>query len=278
MKRSRIVLLGLGLLVTLPAWAANKAGIVIQNSTGEVVTRCVEFDEKTLTVQEILKESGFKLITKEFSFGAMICYLHNDGQIDCSDHPEGWFWNFYQHDGTNWTIADVGISSAEAGDGDIFGFVFGPWDETKPPATTYSDICEITSAAGLVVDHSDGRRVVRKVIFPGETITGLQLLERSGLSLVTSESSFGVAICSIDGEGQPADDCFGDPDGRFWAYSILNKEDQWEMAPAGSKDTIVRDGDIHGYYYSVWGATQPPIRQSDIFGFRSSVPLWEAYR
>jgi len=278
MKRLRIVVVGLSLLLSLPAWAANKAGIVIQNSTGEVITRCLEFEQETLTVHELLEKSGFKLVTEEFSFGSMICYLHNDGQMDCSDHPEGWFWNFYQHDGTNWTPSDTGISSTEAHHGDIFGFVFGEWNKIQPPSRTYADVCEVTSAAGLVVDHSDGRRVTKTILFPGETTTGLQLLQRSGLSLVTNESSFGVAICSIDGEWQPAENCFGDPDGRFWAFSILNSANQWEMAPAGPADMVVRDQDVHGYYYCVWGTTQPPIRRADIFEYRSCVSLWEDYQ
>ncbi len=126
--------------------------------------------------------------------------------------------------------------------------------------------------AGLVVDHSDGVRVIKVIEFESETITGLELLQRSGLDLIISESFFGTAICAIDGEGQPADDCFGDPDGRFWNFNILNAGSQWEMSMVGASDTVVQDGDVHGYIYGAWGVTQPFTLKEELF---DPIPLYQ---
>ncbi len=266
MKRVWLSVFGLMFFFPFTALASSKAGLVIQNSTGEVITRCVEFEEEMISVDELLQRSGFQIITEQKSWGTSIKYLHDDGIQAGESHPLGWFWNFYQHDGTDWVMSDIDVSFAEATDGTIFGFVFGPVDETQPPKKTFSDVCEIRSTAGLVIDHSDGIRVVRPVEFYGETITGLQLLQKSGLALTTNVSAFGTAICSIDGEGMPSDNCFGDPQGRFWAFSILSEDDTWQMSSVGAASAIVRNGDVHGYYYSVWGAEQPPVTRSEILG------------
>ncbi len=278
MKRVWLGVFGLIVLLPFAALASSKAGLVIQNSTGEVITRCIEFEEEMILVDELLQRSGFQLITEQKSWGTSVKFIHDDGVPAGESHPEGWFWNFYQHDGSDWVMSDVGVSSAEARDGTIFGFVFGPWDEKKPPQKTFADVCEIISVAGLVIDHSNGRRVVRVVAFPGETITGVQLLQKSGLDLITSESSWGTSICSIDGEGMPANDCFGDPEGRYWNFNILADDDTWFSAPVGASKAVVRDNDVYGYFYAVWGSVQPPVIREDILGQTSNVSGWEFMR
>ncbi len=265
-----------GFIAFLPfsVLAAGKAGLVIQNSTGEVITRCVEFDEEAIAVDELLERSGFKLITEQKTWGTSINFIHDDGVQAGESHPDGWFWNFYQHDGTNWVMSDVGVTTAQATDGTIFGFVFGAWDAVQPPQKTFADVCEITSIAGLVIDHSDGSRTVRSVQFFGETVTGYQLLQKSGLDYIASEQSWGVAICSIDGEGMPSDDCFNDPEGRYWGLNILDETDTWISSPVGASDTIVYEGDVHGYLYGVWGTVQPSIMREEALSQTSNVAEW----
>ncbi len=279
MNRTRFCVLGLFVVfLPLTALASSKAGLVIQNSTGEVITRCVEFEEEMIAVDELLQRSGFTLVTEQTTWGTSVKFIHDDGVQAGEDHPEGWFWNFYQHDGTNWVMSDVGVSSAEAKDGTIFGFVFGAWDETKPPQKIFADVCEIVSRAGLVVDHSDGRRVVRAIDFCGETITGYQLLLKSGLDLIVSERSWGVGVCAIDGEGMPADDCFGDPEGRYWMFSILDDDNTWYSSPVGASNAVVRDNDVHGYFYAAWGTEQAPVTRAGILGHTSDVPFWAMFK
>ena len=121
--------------------ATNLAGIVIQNSTGELITRSVEFEEAELTAEELLVRSGFKMTIAEFSFGKSVCFLHDEGALDpsqCFDHPQQWFWNFFQKSSTpDWVAASTGISSATVVHGDLIGFAFGAFDTVQLPPMTF---------------------------------------------------------------------------------------------------------------------------------------------
>ena len=252
------------------SWGANKAGVVIQNSTGEIITRCVEFAESKLSVLDLLKRSNFKMILNEGE--TSLCFLHDDGMADCAANPKGWIWNVYTLSNGN-AINYTGLLSDETvTDYSVYAFVYGePWKDAPPPLS-YEDVCGKNSIAALVIDHSDGRRVIKTVEFFGETMTGLQLLQRSGLSLVTIDSAWGVGLCTIDGEGQPADQCYGDPLGRFWLFNILPLSSKWECAPYGVSDSIVRNGDIHGYMFTAdWTAFPPPLSYSVVFPGRGFI-------
>lgn len=124
--------------------------------------------------------------------------------------------------------------------------------------------------AGLVVRHGDGRVVTACVAFPEPSITGIQLLERSGISFVSQGSGIGAAVCKIDGEGcdYPTEDCFCKRDGArttYWAYSRLI-ESTWAYSPLGASNTKVQPGDVQGW---AWGSgdTQtgaaPPVLTLD---------------
>jgi len=281
MKRCTSFLFLFSTIVVGPAWAVNTAGLVIRNSTGEVITRCVEFEEESLPLTEILQRSGFPKVLSETEQGTFICYLHNDGQTDptqCPGDPDGPTWNLYRRIGDGWELLHTPISAVTAVHGDVFGFVYGPPSTgTLPPNRTFADVCEIVSHAAVVIDHSDGRRVVRVVPFHGETITGIQLLFRSGLDVVWRDFGWGIAICGIDGEGYPSDTCFGDWDDPFWNFSILNSEGVFESSMVGAADTIVREQDVHGYLFAVWGVSQPPISRVEVFRQTSDVSFFNAY-
>ncbi len=277
MKRFTAMLLGLCLFASA-SWSFNKAGLVIKNSTGELITRCVEFEDESVTVEKLLQVSGFKLVTEDSGSGVMLHYIHDDGVMDGSLHSGGWVWNFFLNNVNGWSVAPGDVSSITVVDGTIFGFGFGAQGEVELPERSFIDVCEIINMAGVVVDHSDGSRVVEVVEFPGETITGLQLLQKTGLELKTNVSSFGTAICAINGEGQPGDDCFGDPQWRYWAFSTLGLDNQWISSMVGAGDAIVRNDDIHGYFFSVWGSVEPPVNRDDILGVTSGLGNWEDYQ
>lgn len=257
------------------------AGLVIRNSTGEIITRCVEFEEESLPLTEILQRSGFPKVLSETEQGTFICYLHNDGQTNptlCPGDPDGPTWNLYRRIDDGWELLDTPISAVIAVHGDVFGFVYGPPSSgTLPPDRTFADVCEVVSQAAVVIDHSDGQRVVRVVPFHGETITGIQLLFRTGVDVVWRDFGWGIAFCAIDGEGYPAETCFGDWDEPFWQFSILNSEDFFEWSIYIGPDSIARDQDVHGYFFGIYGVTQPPISRAEIFQPTSDVSFFNAY-
>jgi len=280
MFHNRIAFVLLLLLFSISSFAANQVSIVVKNSSGDVITRCVEFEEEALTVDTLIKRSGFKHTIADTDFGPALCFLHDEGNPDpnnCFEHPQDWFWNFFQFQNGAWESAPVGIGTATVTDGDMVGFAFGAFGETTLPELTPEEVCGITSMAGLVVEHSNGERIIRVVEFPGETITGIQLLERSDVEFVMTETSFGTAICSIDGEGQPQSDCFGDPEGRFWGLNVLT-ENGWESSMVGVGDTILYNGDVHGWVYSTDSSSIDPITFDQVFNTTSMIEGWAAQK
>ncbi|MDP8243031.1 MAG: hypothetical protein P9L94_03040 [Candidatus Hinthialibacter antarcticus] len=280
MKVVSVLALSILLFAAVNSWAQNRAGILIQNSTGETISRCVEFEDAFLTVEDLLERSGFQLATQSSEFGSYVCYLHDDGAANCDAHPDGWFWNFFVSEDGAWVSAPVGISSATAQDGSIFGFAFGAWGEVELPESSFEALCEYENQAGLVINHLDGSRTVRVVDFYGETLTGFQLLQQSGLDLVAAHYSFGSAVCAIDGEGHPSDNCFGDfsASDPTWALHDLNANDEWVSSAVGVGDRLVYGGQVQGWLFGQWGDSPQPITHEEVFNSQSSVAGWSLLR
>ena len=100
--------------------------------------------------------------------------------------------------------------------------------------------------AGLVVQIGEGQVKTACVRFAEDSLTGYDLLVRSGL-LVNSltDPGLGTAVCGIENTGCPVDDCFcAMPD--YWAY--------WQPGPAG-------------WAYAVTGAAQSEVVNGSVNGW-----------
>ncbi|MCX7706386.1 MAG: hypothetical protein N2204_00060 [Anaerolineae bacterium] len=121
--------------------------------------------------------------------------------------------------------------------------------------------------AALVVRFSDGRVETRCVSFEPAAISGLELLERSGLrTIVDYNSGLGGAVCSISNEGCafPREDCFCRCQGatcEYWAY-YHGQDGRWLYSEVGASSYQVTDGAVEGWS---WGkgnfssGTEPPF-------------------
>ena len=111
-----------------------------------------------------------------------------------------------------------------------------------------------TSRVGLVVQFSDGSTATRCISFVEQSITGYEVLQRSGLSVVDAfDPGQGAAICKIEGDGCPADDCFCAMP-YYWSYWHL-QNGGWVYAPAGASQYQVQNGAVDGWH---WGQGDPP--------------------
>jgi len=109
------------------------------------------------------------------------------------------------------------------------------------------------STVSVVVQFSDTDRLIRKVEFSSSTISGLNALLNSGLDVVTKDMGWGIAVCSIEGVGCPASDCFcASP--KYWSYEYWDGS-QWQSHSFGADTTNRSDGDIDGWRWGVWGGT-----------------------
>ncbi len=123
------------------------------------------------------------------------------------------------------------------------------------PAVREATVGEGTHHAGLVVDFSDGTVITRCVGFDEATISGYELLLRSGLTLEVAVSGPGAAVCSIEGTGCPASDCFCHFPPDYWSYWHL-EAGSWHYSDVGASGYAVEDGAVDGW---IWGdASAPP--------------------
>lgn len=112
--------------------------------------------------------------------------------------------------------------------------------------------------AGLIVVHGDGRVLTRCVTFTEERISGVALLQRSGLAVDANTGPMGSAVCTINREGCPINDCFCKCKNNpctYWNYFHRNADGSWAYSGMGAATWTVGNGDIDGW---VWGDGSAP--------------------
>ncbi|MBC7261914.1 MAG: hypothetical protein H5T63_07845 [Chloroflexi bacterium] len=122
-------------------------------------------------------------------------------------------------------------------------------------ATAKSVASQPSHQAGLVIQFGDGSYITRCIPFAEDSISGLELLMRSGLDVVM----WGGAVCRIaqDGCDYPAEPCFCQCTGGkclYWSYWHW-RDGRWVYSQVGSADYLVHDGDLEGW---AWSNGQPP--------------------
>ncbi|HJX39387.1 MAG TPA: hypothetical protein VJ714_12335, partial [Anaerolineae bacterium] len=124
---------------------------------------------------------------------------------------------------------------------------------------------------GLVVRFGDGSVFTDCVEFTSPEITGEDVLDRSGLSVIKDPSyGLGAAVCKIGNNGcnYPTQHCFckctGEPPCLYWAYYYLDRQESaWIYSGMGASWHTVQAGDVEGW---AWGdgeyggsAVEPPL-------------------
>jgi hypothetical protein len=118
---------------------------------------------------------------------------------------------------------------------------------TLAPVAPVAPACAAAGAhhAALVVEHGDGSVVGRCVGFDTATITGEELLNRSGLAWSSQTfGGFGDAVCALDGEPAHYLDCLGKD--RYWAVFVARAGGSWQLANVGISTLTIHDGDAEG--------------------------------
>ncbi|MGC9468801.1 MAG: hypothetical protein ACP5HS_09425 [Anaerolineae bacterium] len=139
------------LLLVTPSlgWAqepAQRAGIVVVHGDGSVVTRCVAFDEPTISGLTALQRAGLTLSTAAGPLGVTICSLDGEGcpTSDCfceCKSADCAYWNYYHRNADgSWAYANAGAASRQLQDGDVDGWVWGD-GTTAPPLLSFEAIC-----------------------------------------------------------------------------------------------------------------------------------------
>lgn len=126
-------------------------------------------------------------------------------------------------------------------------------------------LAQETPRAGLVIVHGDGNVATRCVELGSESISGYDLLSKSGVEILAEPSGMGMTICKLDGEGCgiPQESCFCQCKGSpcvYWSYWQM-VDGAWRYSNLGAANTRPTDGALEAW---VWGdgtsgqAPQPP--------------------
>ncbi len=113
-----------------------------------------------------------------------------------------------------------------------------------------------THRAGLVVVHGDGTVLTACVDFTRTQISGLELLDRSGLDYrLDATNPMGALVCRVGSEGcdYPAQTCLCQCSlgqaCRYWAYFNRPAGSDWVYSVSGTSSQQVHDGDVEAW---VW--------------------------
>jgi hypothetical protein len=125
--------------------------------------------------------------------------------------------------------------------------------------------------AGLVLQFPGGTTQTYCIPFDGDSISGLDLLLKTGLPVkVEAYGGLGAEICQIGDTGcnYPDQLCacqsYG-PGGVYWSYHHL-KSGQWKTSTLGAGSYRVHNGDVEGW---AWSDGKPP---SSIYTFSQLCP------
>ena len=111
--------------------------------------------------------------------------------------------------------------------------------------------------AGLVIRYADGTVQTQCVLFSEASLTGEELLQRSGLSVTMDyNAGLGGAVCSINNQGcffpAQTQECFCQCQGascEYWAY-FHRTNTGWSYSSVGSSSYVVTNGALEGWS---WG-------------------------
>jgi hypothetical protein len=101
--------------------------------------------------------------------------------------------------------------------------------------------------AALVVDDPGAATVTRCVAFNEDSITGDQLLARSGVEYATAYS--GQAVCQINNQPAQYPATCWTSSSPYWAFYVSRGGGSWTFSTLGFASQTFRDGDAEGFRY-----------------------------
>jgi hypothetical protein len=150
-----VLILGMGQAAPIAAQSdpvPNRAGLVVVHEDGSVVSRCVGFDEESISGYDLLVRGGFAPRAEVTGMGTSVCSLEGKGCgegencfCQCQSSP-CIYWTYWQLGPEGWRYFNMGASSNQVSDGAVQGW---RWGESKPnapaeiapPLMTFADIC-----------------------------------------------------------------------------------------------------------------------------------------
>jgi len=133
-----------------------------------------------------------------------------------------------------------------------------PPEQISPTAIVETESPSQADSRAYVAVESEENSVILVPVTFTDSISGLDALLQTGLGVVTQETSFGTAVCSIEGVGCPADNCFCSAT-NFWNYLNWDwAQNQWVASTVGARATNLTNHGVDGWRWQAFEATQTP--------------------
>ncbi|MCO6449995.1 MAG: PEP-CTERM sorting domain-containing protein [Caldilineales bacterium] len=122
-----------------------------------------------------------------------------------------------------------------------------------------------TKQVGVVIRFDNGSVHSEIVTVPTDATTA-DVLEAALIPVGLFDLGFGPAVCNIDSQGCPTDDCFCDAE-HFWAYYHQINQNAWESATVGVGDYTPANRSVEGFAWSGFDSSFNPIVQPPVLTF-----------
>lgn len=129
---------------------------------------------------------------------------------------------------------------------------------------------ETPNYAGIVIRPGDGT-VTYAYVPLDQPISGIELLQRSGISLLTvSFGGLGQGVCRIEETGCDVSPCrtrlcqTGDRESPYWRYFQQDHSGQWVASPLGGSTAKIAPGEVDGWSWTPDAANLPDVAIGDI--------------
>lgn len=129
---------------------------------------------------------------------------------------------------------------------------------------------EPVAYAGIVIHPGDGT-VTYAYVPLDEPVSGIELLRRSGISLLTvGFGGLGEGVCKIEETGCDVGPCrkrvcqTSDPNSPFWHYFQQNDGGEWILSPLGGSATRIEPGEVDGWSWTPGEPRLPEVALSAI--------------
>ena len=107
-----------------------------------------------------------------------------------------------------------------------------------------------THRVALVIEHGDGSQLVRCVAFSENSISGADVLKRSGVEYATTVyGGLGAAVCQVDNEPASYPPSCWTSSSPYWAMFVARAGGPWALSSLGISAQVFRDGDAEGLRY-----------------------------
>jgi hypothetical protein len=148
--RLRLPIAGAAVLLALLGWThtarastLHHAALVVEHSSGRLLTRCVAFVEDQITGFQLVQRSGLEYQAQSFgSMGSAICQLDYEPQdVPSSCFGSGAYWQYFHRTPSGWAQSSVGASSWALHDGDMDGWRYASGAGQTPTAVAFNAVC-----------------------------------------------------------------------------------------------------------------------------------------